>query len=491
MSNTNINSKNEVVFVEKMAGGPVGHDSKRDVEVQSRFSPAEEAKIRRRVSYRVVPILGLMLGIALMDRSNVANAAIAGMRDDLDMRVGYRYALMTSCFFITYVLCQAPMTWLTRFLGPRIVLPGVVFAWGILIIGFGFAKTWTTLVGLRLVLGILEAGFFGGGVYLLQTWFTRGELSKHFTVYYFIGAVISSFSGILAYGFMQMNGASGVKGWEWIFIMEGIVTIAIAIGGYFCLPKFPDQEVNKPSFRFLKPDECQYVIDLLTADRDDYQAEKFAWALYLAPARRPEIWAFGIMQFCTCTASYAYIFYLPIILRDSLKFSLAAAQCLVAPPYAAAGFLMMACAWYADKYKTRAPVLVFNCCIALVGLPMVGFASNPWVRYAGVFLAVAAINSNIPLLMAYQATNIRGQWQRAFCTATMTGLGAIGGISGSLVYRTQDAPNYVPGVVAVIVCVGVVAVMGTTLIFYLRHCNKQADEGKRIIHGSPEFRYTP
>jgi MFS family permease len=103
-------------------------------------------------------------------------AAIAGMRDDLDMRVGFRYALMTSCFFITYVLCQAPMTWLTRAAGPRIVLPGVVFAWGILIIGFGFAKSWTTLVGLRLILGILEAGFFGGGVYLLQTWFTRGEL---------------------------------------------------------------------------------------------------------------------------------------------------------------------------------------------------------------------------------------------------------------------------------------------------------------------------
>lgn len=173
--------KSEAVFVEDAEARSNNMPaSKEDVEVQTRFTPEEIKRILRRVDYRVVPILGLMLGVALMDRSNVANAAIAGMRDDLDLKVGYRYALMTSCFFITYVLCQAPMTWLTRAAGPRIVIPGVVFAWGVLIIGFGFATTWTTLVGLRLILGILEAGFFGGGVYLLQTWFKRSKCSMLF-----------------------------------------------------------------------------------------------------------------------------------------------------------------------------------------------------------------------------------------------------------------------------------------------------------------------
>lgn len=238
-----VSTKNETVLVENMEEKPqIIHSNNNDVEVQSPFSVKERARIRRTVDYRVVPIIGLMLGIALMDRSNVSNAAIAGMREDLELSVGYRYAFMTSCFFITYVLTQAPMTWLTRAAGPRIVLPGVVFAWGVLIIGFGFAKHWTVLVGLRLILGVLEAGFFGGGVYLLQTWFTRSkfsrndheqsltyadELSKRFTIYYFIGAVVSSFSGILAYGFMQMHGASGIKGWQWIFVMEGIVRILI------------------------------------------------------------------------------------------------------------------------------------------------------------------------------------------------------------------------------------------------------------------------
>lgn len=169
-------AKNEATFMENIEEKPqIIHNNNHDVDVQSPFTAKERARIRRTVDYRILPILGLMLGIALMDRSNVANAAIAGMRQDLELSVGYRYALMTSCFFITYVLLQAPMTWLTRAAGPRIVLPGVVFSWGVLIIGFGFAKHWTVLVGLRLVLGILEAGFFGGGVYLLQTWFTRSK----------------------------------------------------------------------------------------------------------------------------------------------------------------------------------------------------------------------------------------------------------------------------------------------------------------------------
>jgi len=68
----------------------------------------------------------------------------------------------------------------------------------------------------------------------------------------------------------------------------------------------------------------------------------------------------------------------------------------------------------------------------------------------GVFLVVAGANSNIPTCLAYQANNIRGQWKRAFCSATLVGFGGIGGIAGSLIFRPQDAPRYRPGMYAAI-----------------------------------------
>jgi len=79
-----------------------------------------------------------------------------------------------------------------------------------------------------------------------------------------------------------------------------------------------------------------------------------------------------------------------------------------------------------------------------------GFAKGNAARYFGVFLVTAGANANIPASMAYQANNIRGQWKRAFCSASLVGFGGIGGISGSLVFRSQDAPDYYPGIYACI-----------------------------------------
>jgi MFS family permease len=86
--------------------------------------------------------------------------------------------------------------------------------------GFGFVKKWGQMLGLRVILGVLEAGFFPGFAYLLSTWYTRYELQKRNAVFYLIGSMASAMSGILAYGIMQMNGLAGLAGWRWIFIVR-------------------------------------------------------------------------------------------------------------------------------------------------------------------------------------------------------------------------------------------------------------------------------
>jgi sugar phosphate permease len=139
-------------------------DSSDISETQDVLSPKEDRKLRHRIDWRLIPALGLMYGISLMDRKNVSNANIAGMSDDLGLDIGYRYSLITLTFFITYCLCQPPMTVLCRKIGPRIFLPGICLFWGVVIIGFGFSNNWETLVGLRLVLGVMEAGYFPGCV---------------------------------------------------------------------------------------------------------------------------------------------------------------------------------------------------------------------------------------------------------------------------------------------------------------------------------------
>lgn len=133
------------------------------------YDPKVIAALRHRIDWRLIPALGAMYGISLMDRKNVSNAAVAGMLKDLKMNKGMSYNLVNLCFFITYVLCQPFMIILCRKIGPRWFLPGICAAWGLVILGFGFTKQWGGLVPLRLVLGILESGYFPGCLYLLGT----------------------------------------------------------------------------------------------------------------------------------------------------------------------------------------------------------------------------------------------------------------------------------------------------------------------------------
>lgn len=91
------------------------------------------------------------------------------------MSRGYGYNLVNMCFFITYILLQPGMIVLCRKIGPRFFLPGICIIWGSVIIGFGFAKNWTTLIPLRLLLGALESGYFPGCLYILSCWYTKCE----------------------------------------------------------------------------------------------------------------------------------------------------------------------------------------------------------------------------------------------------------------------------------------------------------------------------
>lgn len=112
-----------------------------------------------------------------------------------------------------------------------------------------------------------------------------------------------------------------------------------------------------------------------------------------------------------------------------------------------------------------------------------GFADQTSVRLFSTFLICASAQGGIPTCMAYQSNNIRGQWKRAFTSASMIGAGGIGGIAGSLVFRTQDSPHYRPGVYACLACNAVMAVSVAILSWYFRRENRRADRGEKILEG--------
>lgn len=219
----------------------------------------------------------------------------------------------------------------------------------------------------------------------------------------------------------------------------------------------------------------------VNADRGDVKPQPFSMAKYLRAGMDIKVWVYAMIFFNTTTVTYALAYFLPIILTQNMGFGVGEAQCLVAPPYAFAGIIMFATGWAGDKYRLRGPIIIFNALLCIIGLPLMGFSSSAGVRYFGVFLVTAGANANVPAAMSYQANNIRGQWKRAFCSATFVSFGGIGGIAGSLVFRNEDIPHYRPGLYACIATTLLTMILVGLLSLDFRRLNKQADRGEREL----------
>lgn len=289
---------------------------------------------------------------------------------------------------------------------------------------------------------------------------------------------------------MQLRGREGLSGWRWIFIIEGALTCALGIAGYWLLVDFPDSK--RKSWNFLGVRERAWVVSRIQRDRGDTHVPPFNLAKFLGGGLDWKIWAYALIFFNSTTVTYALAYTLPIILVGNLGFEVGEAQCLVAPPYALAGIVMFVGAFCGDKFRVRGPVILFNMTLCLIGLPIMGWAESAAVRYFGVFLVTAGANSNIPATMSFQANNVRGQWKRAFCSATLVGMGGIGGIAGSLVFRKQDeATGYKPGMWACIACCLLTVCMVLLLDLDYKRENAKADRGEKILESYDVSLFSP
>ncbi|KAL4812949.1 major facilitator superfamily domain-containing protein [Aspergillus spinulosporus] len=452
----------------------------------SQLTPQERNRLIRRIDLRLVVTLGCLYCISLLDETNLGAASVAGMQTDLNMNASNGYSITSLVFFITYTIFQIRATVIIRKVGPRIFLSAIVLFWGAAMIGFGFVPSWPAMIGLRVVLGALEAGFYPGCVYLLNTWYPRYELHKRNTASYLIGSTASGFGG-----YSGIRASANEWYWRacWLAVdFHQILTCILGLGSYIILVDFPER--SPKSWHFLNESAATYIIATIDNDRSDVYAEPFTLKGYLRNAKDSKVWLYAILYMLTTTNTYSIAYFLPIILQDSMGFSVVKAQCLVAPPYVAAAIVMFIQGVVADKWRIRGPIVAINAAMGLLGLGLLGYLDSPAPRYFGVFLATVGGNANCPALVSWQSNNIRGQWKRALTSATLIGGGSIGGILGTTVFRAQDTPNYRPGLLTTMLAnaIMILIVGALTLKFY--RANKRVDAGGKPVEGLAGFKYT-
>ena len=191
-----------------------------------------------------------------------------------------------------------------------------------------------------------------------------------------------SFGGLLAAAIGKMDGIGGKRGWAWIFILEGLATILIAVASYWMVFDFPDEA------KFLSPIDRQRVLRRLKADQQSSaEHEEFKMSYFWASVRDWKTWLFAIIYMGADGPLYAFSLFLPSIIQ-SLGYASTKAQLLSVPPYAAAAILTISIGYTADRTRQRGLCNIGVSIIGAVGFAMLIAGTSPGVQYAGTFLGV-------------------------------------------------------------------------------------------------------
>ncbi|BCS23773.1 uncharacterized protein APUU_40217A [Aspergillus puulaauensis] len=450
------------------------------------YDDAVVKRIKRKIDVRLCVVVAIMYTVCQIDRVNLPNAVVAGMGKEIDL-TGTNYSTIVALFFVTYTIFQPVMTVIARKIGPRIFMGFITVAWGLVMVGMGLVHDWREMTGLRIVLGVFEAGLFPSAVFLISSWYIRRETGKRIGLFYLLGSALSSFGGILAYGLQQMDGIQGHAGWRWIFIIEGVLTVAIGLLGVILIVDFPEDA--RRTRWFLTDAEIDIMIDRVDKDRGDAHVTPFVLKEYLKYALEWQGWLLAVNFLMSAIVIYAVSYFLPIVLRQGLGFDVAKAQTLTAPCFLFGSALGITESWLSDKYNTRGIVVVINAVLQIVGVALLGYAKGNGVRYFGAFILTGSCNANVSASLTYPSNNITGQWRRAFGSALIVGAGGVGGIIGGLVFREQDAPEYRPGLWTCFIAAAVTIVsVGITTCTMARANRKQKDG--LVIFDTPGFRFT-
>lgn len=197
-------------------------------------------------------MLALLYLISHLDRSNIGNTKIEGIDTDLGIN-GVQWNTILSLFFVPYILLEVPSNiLLKRFKRPSVYIGILVTTWGVIMTLHGVVNNFGGLLALRMLLGVFEAGFFPGAIYLCTFWYMPRALASRISWFYCMSALSGAFSGLLAAAIAKMDGVGGYEGWRWIFLIEGIVVSVL----------------SNAASTYLTPADCRYWCrDLLPPHR--------------------------------------------------------------------------------------------------------------------------------------------------------------------------------------------------------------------------------
>ncbi|KAI2619308.1 MFS general substrate transporter [Hypoxylon sp. NC1633] len=457
--------------------------------------PVKEKKLLRKLDIYIAPVSTIIFLTAYLDRSNIGNAASAGMTTDLGMSASDLGNAVT-LFYVTYVAFEVPCSLVLKKFRPSRLIPALMFGWSVTIIGTGFMHNTGQMYASRLLLGAFESGMFPCMALYLSTYYRPKEQALRMSYLLVSAALSGSFGGLFSYALLKMNGIAGLEGWRWLYIIEGVASCFVALFIAYALPD------NFETARFLNEEEKEMMRVRQELSRRYNGSTKFDWAEVRKALSDPKLWVSGWSQFWGDICSFGFSTFLPLIIK-SFGFDTVTTQLLLIPVFFWAAAAYIAVSYFSDRINRR---LVIMMPAALV--TAVGYAINvgvPMGQTGVLYFSTFLIGPGIYIILGLNGTLIlnshAGYFKRATAIGMNQSMGNSAGVVVGQIFKTTVNGKYLLGLSFSLGAV-LMAITGHAAQYYIySSANKRRDamtEEERqyeIEHGKggdfhPDYRYT-
>ncbi|SMR60409.1 unnamed protein product [Zymoseptoria tritici ST99CH_1E4] len=396
--------------------------------------PAEIALVKKLDKY-IMPTLWIMYWLNYLDRNAIALAKIGSIMEDTGIS-DVQYQTCVSILFVGYILGQVPSNMLITRLRPSIYMSSCMALWAIVSGLTALANDFKGLFLTRFFLGLVEAPYYPGALYILGIFYTRKEIATRISILYTGNILATAFAGLIAIGIFKLDGTAGLSDWRWLFLIQGIATLVVAIGAGFVLPDDP------LTTRWLTPEERLLANGRITRDTVGASAGTSSWAGLKAAAADPKLWLFAAMQHMHLAANGFKNFFPTAV--ESLGFdNQDVTLALTCPPYLIAGATSIYWSWQSGRYNERTWHITSAKALAVVGFVLAGTISNVGGRYFSMCVfAIGTYAVNSIILGWVSATCGQTKEKKASSLAIVNTIANVSFIWTPYLWPDSDEPNY-------------------------------------------------